>query len=37
MASYSTFYDLDDMLADHKEYEPSFQEGSFLIGQFIED
>jgi hypothetical protein len=37
MASYSTFYELDDMLADHKEYEPSFQEGSFLIGQFIED
>lgn len=36
-ASYSTFYELDDMLADHKEYEPSFQDGHFLIGQFIED
>jgi len=37
LASYSTFYELDDMIADHKEYEPSFQEGKFLIGQFIEE
>lgn len=36
-AAYSTFYELDDMMADHKEYEPSFQDGQFLIGQFIED
>lgn len=37
LAAYSTFYELDDMTADHKEYEPSFQEGKFLIGQFIEE
>lgn len=37
LASYSTFYELDDMTAEHKDYEPSFQEGRFLIGQFIED
>lgn len=36
-ASYSTFYELDDMMADHKEYEPSFQGEDFLIGQFIEE
>ena len=35
MASYSTFYELDDMMAQHGEYEPSFQDGGFLIGQFI--
>lgn len=37
LASYSTFYELYDMTAEHKEYEPSFQEGNFLIGQFIEE
>jgi hypothetical protein len=37
LASYSTFYELDDMTADHKEYEPSFKNGNFLIGQFIEE
>lgn len=36
-ATYSTFYELDDMTADHKEYEPSFQDGAFLIGQFPTD
>jgi hypothetical protein len=37
LACYSTFYELDDMTADHKEYEPSFQEGYFLIGDLIEE
>lgn len=35
LAAYSTFYELDDMTAEHKEYEPSFQEGQFFIGQFL--
>ena len=34
LAAYSTFYELDDMLAEHKEYEPSFQDGKLFIGQF---
>jgi hypothetical protein len=37
LAAYSTFYELDDMLADHKEYEPSFQDGQFFIGGDLED
>jgi hypothetical protein len=32
LADYSTFYELDDMLADHKEYEPTFVNGKLLIG-----
>ena len=36
LASASTFYELDDMMADHKEYEPNFFEGKFFIGQFGE-
>ncbi len=32
LASYSTFFETDDMTADHKEYEPSFQDGKFFIG-----
>lgn len=31
-ASYTDFYDLDDMLADHKEYEPLFINGNFQHG-----
>jgi hypothetical protein len=34
LASYSTFYDLDDMTALHGEYQPSFQDGKFFIGKF---
>jgi len=34
LAEYSTFYDTEDMEADHKEYEPSFIEGSLFIGEF---
>ena len=32
LAEYSTFFELDDMIADHKEYEPSFQNGDLFIG-----
>ena len=28
------FYELDDMTADHKEYEPRFQDGALYIGEF---
>lgn len=34
LADNSTFYELDDMLADHREYEPSFQENKLYIGEF---
>lgn len=34
LADYSTFFDLDDMTADHKEYEPTFVNGKLLIGGF---
>jgi len=36
LASYSGFFETDDMEADHKEYEPSFVDGKFVIGQFVE-
>lgn len=32
IASYTDFYDLDDMLAEHKEYEPLFINGNFQHG-----
>lgn len=32
LASYTDFYDLDDMLAEHKEYEPLFINGEFQHG-----
>jgi hypothetical protein len=34
LADYSGFMETDDMLADHKEYEPSFQDGKLYIGDF---
>jgi len=34
LADYSTFFDTDDMLAEHKEYEPNFQDGKLFIGEF---
>ena len=34
LAAYSTFMETDDMMADHKEYEPSFENGKFLIGGY---
>ena len=35
LASYSSFFETDDMIADHKEYEPSFQNGNFYIGDML--
>ena len=32
LASYSDFFELDDMLASHKEYEPLFINGEFQHG-----
>lgn len=37
LAAYTTFYDTDDMLADHKEYEPSFINGLLYIGDMLAD
>lgn len=37
LAAYSTFFELDDMTAEHGEYEPSFQDGKLLIGEFTAD
>ena len=34
LAARSGFFDTIDMTADHKEYEPSFQDGKFFIGEF---
>ena len=36
LASDTDFWDLDDMMAEHKEYEPSFQSGALFIGEFEE-
>jgi hypothetical protein len=32
LADYSTFFETEDMTADHKEYEPTFEDGRLLIG-----
>ena len=37
LASYSGFYETDDMEAEHKEYEPSFVDGKFVIGEYFEE
>lgn len=34
LASYSGFMETNDMEAEHKEYEPTFENGKFLIGGF---
>jgi hypothetical protein len=34
LAAATDFFELDDMTADHKEYEPSFQDGKLFIGDF---
>ncbi len=36
MACYSGFYELDDMQAEHKEYEPSFNASGYWVGRFLE-
>lgn len=37
LACDTTFFELDDMVAEHKEYEPSFRDGRLYIGEFIEE
>ncbi|MES2515940.1 MAG: hypothetical protein V4580_17435 [Bacteroidota bacterium] len=37
LAAYSTFFETDDMTEDHKEYEPTFQDGELYIGMFKAD
>lgn len=32
LAANSTFFETDDMIAEHREYEPSFQDGKLFIG-----
>jgi len=32
LASSTDFFELDDMMADHKEYEPNFEGGKFYHG-----
>ena len=32
LADYTPFFDLDDMMADHGEYEPVFMDGKLEIG-----
>ena len=34
LAAATDFFELDDMTADHKEYEPSFQDGKLFIVDF---
>ncbi len=35
LAEYSTFYDLEDMMYEDKEYEPKFIDGKLYIGDFL--
>ena len=34
LAEASDFFEIDDMVAAHKEYEPSFQDSKLFIGDF---
>lgn len=34
LADHTDFMDIDDMIEDHKEYEPSFIDGKLYIGEF---
>ena len=34
LADYTDFMETDDMIASHKEYEPSFQNGKLFIGDW---
>ena len=36
LAAYSTFFETDDMTAEHGEYEPTFVDGVLLIGGYEE-
>ena len=35
LAENSTFFETDDMIAEHKEYEPSFIDGKLYIGDMV--
>lgn len=35
-AADSSFFETDDMIAEHGEYEPSFEDGKLHIGGFLE-
>lgn len=37
LADYSTFFETDDMTAEHREYEPTFENGVLLIGGMTND
>lgn len=37
LAAASDFWETDDMIASHREYEPSFKDGKLFIGQFEAD
>ncbi len=37
LAAYSDFFELDDMIADHKEYEPNFMDGMLFHGDMKAD
>ncbi len=37
LAAYSNFYEIDDMVSDDREYEPSFVNGELFIGEFKAD
>jgi hypothetical protein len=34
LACDSTFFEIDDMIQEHKEYEPTFVDGELFIGGF---
>lgn len=37
VACYAGFYETDDLMAEHKEYEPSFDESGYWIGEFFHE
>lgn len=38
LAANSSFFETDDMInTEHREYEPSFQDGKFYIGDMLND
>lgn len=37
LAAYSGFFECDDMIAPHGEYQPSFEDGKLWIGDFLAD
>jgi hypothetical protein len=37
LAASTDFFELDDMIDSHKEYEPKFEDGGLYIGDFLQD